>query len=607
MGHKHETQPHSEDVARHQHLFRRGGVWYGRRRIPTDLLEVPEFRGKKEIKKSLKTTDLATAKRLAETLNIEFTIKFDEQRKNLKGQKQPSDNNGGEKRKWLLSSLSELERQNFVRRFFVLLEKNEERQRRTDSDDERVTAIETLREDLGAYESGPAVIDWKANLEKEFEAQGIECDDFDIADEMADWLKRAHVVSKKRTLVALGGGKLEPEYPLFKDWNAFSPLAEAGGSRRTVSELCEAFREQRRSAGAKPATMKSYNLPVRVLEEFMSPSQQITSVKYEDAKSVVEFLSKIPVHADKYYPKLSLALAAEKEEQTKARGTLSPNRQHDVFTTIKGIFGYAVDREWLDKNPFGSKTLVQRLPKLEESEKEQITGAELTKLLSSSDFLRERNHKGPDGERREGRFWAVLLCVFHGFRANESASLLVSDVKESDGINYLNLSETDEERKKVKSLKTKVSRRNVPLHEGLLKAGFLEYVEQRRHLDLGGRLFPEFKPTPGDLHNFAKGLSKWFNALRKTLLGKPIKMGDKSLRSLRDAFADAVRAVTDSDEIRYQLGGWTTDMKKNAGWGYGKGYPLSKLKEVIDQIKFPGFDPSFLYPLNAPTKKRLRE
>jgi hypothetical protein len=76
----------------------------------------------------------------------------------------------------------------------------------------------------------------------------------------------------------------------------------------------------------------------------------------------------------------------------------------------------------------------------------------------------------------EAAYWLPLLGLFTGARLEERGQARVEDVKEAEGIRFLDISDAGE----GKSVKTASSRRRVPIHPELVRLGFFEYVEQRR-------------------------------------------------------------------------------------------------------------------------------
>ncbi len=69
-----------------------------------------------------------------------------------------------------------------------------------------------------------------------------------------------------------------------------------------------------------------------------------------------------------------------------------------------------------------------------------------------------------------------LLGAFTGARLKKLGQLRATDVRCRDGIDYLSVNTDDE----GKSLKTRSSHREIPIHPELVRCGFLTHVEQRR-------------------------------------------------------------------------------------------------------------------------------
>ena len=127
-----------------------------------------------------------------------------------------------------------------------------------------------------------------------------------------------------------------------------------------------------------------------------------------------------------------------------------------------------------------------------EPEREPWDVRELRLLFASSVYVADHR---PKGGRGEAAFWLPLLGLFTGARLGELAPLTVADVEtdEETAITVLKIIE-DEER--GRRLKTASSRRAVPLHQELVKFGFVQLVEQRRSSD-GDRARPLSAPHPG--------------------------------------------------------------------------------------------------------------
>lgn len=105
------------------------------------------------------------------------------------------------------------------------------------------------------------------------------------------------------------------------------------------------------------------------------------------------------------------------------------------------------------------------------------------KALFEHPFMRERQYEYP------AQYWVPHIAVFTGMRLNEICQLLVADVfQERGGMWMLNLAADtslpgvgeNTAAKLQKRLKTKASRRQIPIHSKLIELGLLAYVEARK-------------------------------------------------------------------------------------------------------------------------------
>lgn len=606
MAHKTVTHPDSEAMRKIPHTVLRSGVYHFNRRYPRSLVDaglVPA--GTKRV--SLKTSDLAEARTKAA---IE-TIKFQNEVEELSARLQGSDLHGVQtaatnRSLRPLYALSKEEQKNLVIEWFVEAERIAERDRweTWESNDEerkelfRCTTLEDARES-----ERPENTDWKLVITNFLQQKGISYEAGRDGDEMIGLLKRADRETYRRTLKFLETGRAEEQDSFFHGVHASTDLRSETlpQSGRTVGEICAKYPTRKQSGRLAPATISRNEPQIRAFLEFFGPDRSLASLQHEDGEEFVRFLRTIPTNVKKrkQFDGLSLPEAARIEASLPAnkRKTLAPKTQKDTLNTALAILNYAQQIGWIDRIPFSGKPLGDLLPEPDEKEVRSFTSDELTKMLSSEMFLNERK------KEKQARYWVTLIGLLHGVRQNEAASLLIEDIKEEDGVRFFNLRTTDDLGKVVKRLKTTSSKRRVPLHKELIRMGFLDYVEMRKartELTPEGKgfLFDELKPNP-KTENRAKVLSQWFGRLRDKAIPDEREREGKSFHSFRHEVTDRVRALTESDEKRYALLGWTSDNeKKNAGYGYGSGFSIASLKELVDQIAFPGFDFSLLYPEN---------
>jgi integrase len=178
---------------------------------------------------------------------------------------------------------------------------------------------------------------------------------------------------------------------------------------------------------------------------------------------------------------------------------------------------------------------------------------------------------------KDGFYWVPIVAFYTGMRLSEVVQLGTEDVREEQGIWFIDVRQgVIANSEEVKLLKNKSAARKIPLANDLIKLGFLEVI----HLaEKGGRIFPEIKfgsdGTPSK--NFTKFWSRYGKAI-----GFHTK--DNVFHSLRHGMVDMTRDGKLHMEASNVLVGHTQPGVRSL---YGKGMSLAALKEEIDKIKPP--------------------
>ena len=575
----------------------RGRVFYLNYRYPSDLVKA-KLVAKSHAKFSLKTTSRSEAKAKAarEVAFIESEIEEIRKRARQAAEKFERRSNSDRQLR-SFAKLTQAEQRDLALRWFVEMERAAKQARLEPADprdlEQRRKDLEIAGNDLNVLEGTSmafAPVDWQSPFRELLNKEGIALDYEDEAGGLIELLRRAEIESQWRTLSALEGRPYEERDPVFKGVHADSKIRDTIlGHSRSIADICEIYSTRKNEGKISKATVASYVLPIRIFKEFFTPKKALSTLSFEDGERLIGFLATVPINAKVRYPKCSLIDAAKHEAKKDPPKCLSPKRQKDVFNAIKAIINYAVERGWLERNPFQGKALADRLPRVEQRVPAQFSIEELNALFQAPMYLQERGRIGPQGALEEGRFWIPLLGLFHGLRANEAASLLITDIKEEDGVPFLDVKETDEEGNREKRLKTSSSTRRIPIHDAVIGVGFLDFVASQRAAGQGGFLFPELAPDR-TTENRAKQFSQWFGRLRFKVLGEEVtKEYGKNFHSFRHAVTDKLRAASESDEKRYALLGWSGSKgKQNAGFDYGSGFPLADLQSLINQVQFEG-------------------
>ncbi len=596
MVHNGGAQSSSNPMPKHPHILRRDGRYYYRKRIPSDLVDAGCYGKGSEIKRSLKTSDLKTANRLAMTVALEVDLDFEVKRRELK-QSAPGfaqSANGGSPVKRIFANLSEIELRDFTIRAFITLEKQEAERRFWDSDPvTREEKLDDARVDLVALEGSPhkyQEIDWLARTRKAMEAEGISTDGVEDTKirALADMLRRAFVESAFRTEKAVAGSPYEARDSFFDGLHVNSPIPAPAKASKTVGYLRREFiadaAERLRAGNLAPSTVKWMEQSAKVMTDFFGEGTALSSITKKDATRLAAFLPTLPTNAAKRYKGISLLVAAEREGKLNAKQLIQPKTVSYYFEGISSIFKHALEWNWMSENPFAGRSIRLRMPKVAQRRRQTMSPEEMTKVFSSPDFLSQRS--GAKGTL-EARFWLPLLCLFHGTRSNEVAGILVSDVKECNGIHFLNLRESDEHR-----LKTETSVRVVPLHPVLLDLGFLEFVSKQRDNYPMGFLFSGLIRNKNGSR--ADQVGKWWARQITNLFGSAPDdgpSGARGLHSLRHSWVAAARVAEIPESTWKRLGGWHLP---DASDSYGLSDALPMWKMAIDKIEFPKVDFSAL-------------
>lgn len=147
------------------------------------------------------------------------------------------------------------------------------------------------------------------------------------------------------------------------------------------------------------------------------------------------------------------------------------------------------------------------------------------------------------------KFWVFLIGLFSGARLGEIVQLHVADIKEDAGIPYFDFSKTAPDDPHPKFLKTSASSRLTPIHNTLVKLGFLEFVKSRRKSG-EVRLFPD--AIKEDSKKFSNTMSKLYARLLDSL---GISGHKEVFHSTRHNFKDACRSAEIPEEISKALMG----------------------------------------------------
>jgi integrase len=256
------------------------------------------------------------------------------------------------------------------------------------------------------------------------------------------------------------------------------------------------------------------------------------------------------------------------------------------ISTLKMIFQHGLDEKWIDGNPAASIRVKKRGIS---TAREKFEPQDIKKFFSGPIHtgMKSIKSRSKSGEFVVGNadYWLPILALFSGCRLEEMGQALIDDIKHKDGVWYLAISEFDAKGRRVKRVKSGSAVRNVPLHEAILRSGFLQYVEAaRRHGQK--RLFPDLNPS-----KLGDGSIKWTKdysskRFRNYRLALGID-GNKSFHSFRHSFKTAIgNALWDRQDA---VMGHAKPANAGADYMNREDMDLVMLAEVVGLVAYPEF------------------
>ncbi len=415
------------------HLVRRGAVYYYRARVPSDLVAAV---GKKEVKRSLQTSDHRQAKLLAKEVALQVARDFDAIRRQLPPKVDAGRNTArrsisGDEFKFLLGTMQ----------------------------------AKTLRADEELRVEGLRAIPFGAPLQERREvlAQAIRLGDTEeIRPALDDWL-----VSH--------GFEVDPESDHYRrlayEFAKASASALDAKLRREAGEVVDNPEFPREvPASLRPATEAAGNAPPTL----RTVMDRWVKERTPPARTVDEYRRFLDLFDEVNGPSIPVA------KITKAHVVAFKDRLVDDglqaatvqkrLAAIKTLLNFAESNDLAPSNVARTVNVVGA--RVKKKARLPFRDEDLRRLFASPVFAAGDRPVGGGGE---AAYWLPVLALFTGARQEELAQLAVADVRDEDGIHYLVI--TDEGDGKVK---TASSRRSVPLHRDVLSLGFLDYVKARK-------------------------------------------------------------------------------------------------------------------------------
>nr|WP_158743636.1 site-specific integrase [Acidisphaera sp. L21] len=248
---------------------------------------------------------------------------------------------------------------------------------------------------------------------------------------------------------------------------------------------------------------------------------------------------------------------------------------NNYMTTYRGVFKEAIDQGLVFSNPFqGKHVLVTESVQSERGFKADELSAILKSPVFNGCERTGRPFQPGSFLLNDRRFWLPLVAMLTGARVSELCQLRSKDVKQLDGVWLISIN-----LEAGKTLKTPQSVREVPIHDQLLRLGFLEYT--RNHAaDAPGSLFDIPTPNNGD---WGAKMGKW---LREKFLPGVLSTSTRDglgFHSFRHNFETEMRAANLRTDVGHRMLG---HKPPDVAGRYGRYEPATAAAN-LKLIRFP--------------------
>ncbi|WP_035236465.1 site-specific integrase [Desulfobacter vibrioformis] len=313
----------------------------------------------------------------------------------------------------------------------------------------------------------------------------------------------------------------------------------------------------------------------------------------DDANQFEKYFQLLPKNRTKKYPNVTIQQLIKESlsGSIPLNERISDTTYNGYVDLLSGIFNFAMEprQDYIKKNVF----VDLKIKKVSTIKRTPFTANDLI-LFFSTDLFQKKDFK----IKYSWRFWVPILMCYHGFRLEEVAQLQIKNITADDDINVIEIKE--EYDNVTGSIITKVkntsSERIVPIHNTVIRIGFLNYVKYLK--DHGEyRLFPDL-PNVSKSGKYKKAgakVSRWFNEDDKknykySYLTNCGINGDGKERKVLYSFRHTVQHLLnnhpdniENDKIDRLFGHTIKAIGRKV---YG-GYDTPTLSKVVELINYP--------------------
>lgn len=332
------------------------------------------------------------------------------------------------------------------------------------------------------------------------------------------------------------------------------------GSSVTLFESFDEFLADKEKKPMNESTRQGYRRAIFVLKAIVANDIPLIKVKKNDIKEWLSIYGAMPVRHKLPYKNVPIAdlieMDAPDEDLVAGKSVLEHKK------VLGGVFKLALNNEYIQTSPvrelgmkFGEDDVTYAL----------LTDEEIQRLQKKAE-------EDPKVKNQPWRKWVLLLAAFTGARRGELVNLTTEDLKLDKGTGRYFITIID---KGEGTAKSKNAIRRVPVHNDLIEAGLIEYIESLPD----GRLFSGLKPSQ---------VTAWFTAL-KDKVGVPDTDESglrKVLHSYRHSVITKMAMAQVTDRLMQPVVGHATKKDVTSRYIHLSEADISTFLPAIDAIKY---------------------
>ncbi len=352
----------------------------------------------------------------------------------------------------------------------------------------------------------------------------------------------------------------------------------AGGSISVLAAVNKFCDEKVTSGDWQPKTHREMRRAYDVFIALVGPKKAVSALEQSDMREYRDVLMRLPPNMAKIerYADVHVRRIA-KENSGRKLGNAAQNKQ---FAYTRQFIRWCMDQGYLKSDVVGGLKIVRK--KKGETERRPYTVEQLEAIFQgpvhTGCLSRARRAMPGTYVVRDSKYWVPLIGLYTGMRLGEIVQLQVSDIRDADGVAFIDINKGLDHDEEGKRLKTENAARQVPIHRQLVTLGFLKFVEAARAAGPNSRLFTEVQP--GKDEDWSQTFSKWWGRYTRAI---DVHTPGTVFHSFRHNFADALRKAKVEDSRAKALLGHADDSTTAR---YGHGYDAKDLAEDIARVSY---------------------